>query len=531
MNYLPLARDGRTVAPWRRHGLQRGRSRLVLPPETLPMTWLVLVDKPSDFPNADTPHKVMAVRDYLLRPRLFGETKPQVVNLSRSYAYQGAGYYSSLLAEARGHRVMPSVETMIELSKKSLYRIAVPELEDRLNKLLRGLDDPPAEAFRLLVCFGRTDDVRLEPFGRHLFDWFRAPILEVMVAAGEWRSITRIRALPITELKPVERRFLVDGLDRYTRRAWKPPKARTAARYSLAVLYDPQAQMPPSMQSSLKHMAKVAARLGVEVEPIQKGDLDRLAEFDALFIRETTAIDNHTYRFARRAAQEGMPVIDDPVSMIRCTNKVYLAELLAANGVPTPKTVIIDSLKQAETLPDEVGWPVVLKIPDGSFSRGVFKLDTPEALKERLEALLEESDLVLAQEFVPTSFDWRIGVLGGEPLFACKYLMAKQHWQVINHRPGQAADEGRSKAVALDDVSPGVVEAAVKAARLIGDGLYGVDLKETDRGVVVIEVNDNPNLDHGYEDAVAKDGLWEALVTWFVRRLDERRGAHREASA
>jgi RimK family alpha-L-glutamate ligase len=484
------------------------------------MTWLVLVDKLADFPNADTPHKVMAVRDYLTRPRLFGETKPSVINLSRSYAYQGAGYYSSLLAEARGHRVMPSVETMIELSKKSLYRIALPELEDRLNKTLQSIEEPPAEGFRLLVCFGRTDDVRFDPFGRLLFDWYRAPILEVVVAAGEWRTITKMRTVPIGELTPVERRFLVDALDRYTRRAWRPPKARVAARYSLAVLYDPHAPLPPSAPSSLKHMAKVASRLGVEVEPIQKTDLDRLAEFDALFIRETTAIDNHTYRFARRAVQEGMPVIDDPVSMIRCTNKVYLAELLAANEVPTPKTIIVDSLKQADALPEELGWPVVLKIPDGSFSRGVFKLDSREALKERLQALLEESDLVLAQEFVPTSFDWRIGVLGGEPLFACQYMMAKEHWQIINHRPGKPADEGRFRAFEVGEVAPGVIDTAVKAARLIGDGLYGVDLKETDRGLFVIEVNDNPNLDRGIEDHVAKDALWESLVRWFVGRLD-----------
>lgn len=487
------------------------------------MTWLILVDRPADLANADTPHKVMTVRDYLTRPRLFGEVKPTVINLARSYSYQGAGYYSSLLAEARGHRVMPSVETMIELSKKSLYRIALPELEDRLNKVVKALDEPPTGDFRLLVCFGRVDDARFEAFGRHLFDWYRAPILEVKVEHGEWRSINKIRTIAIPELSPVERRFLVDALDRYTQRAWKPPKkARTAARYSLAILFDPKAALPPSMPYSLRHLAKVAARMGVEVEPIEKTDLDRLAEFDALFIRETTAIDNHTYRFARRAVQEGMPVIDDPVSMIRCTNKVYLAELLSANGVPTPKTVIVDNLKQADSLAAELGWPVVLKIPDGSFSRGVFKLDTPKELKERLEALLEESDLVLAQEFVPTSFDWRIGVLDGEPLFACQYMMAKQHWQVIHHHANKAPDQGKYKAFALDEVAPAVVETAVKAARLIGNGLYGVDLKETERGVFVIEINDNPNLDRNCEDLVEKDAMWEKLIAWFVKRLDAR---------
>src|ERR1700730_10356932 len=59
-------------------------------------------------------------------------------------------------------------------------------------------------------------------------------------------------------------------------------------------------------------------------------------------LTEATSIDDHTYRFARRAWQEGMPVIDDPISMIRCTNKVFLVELLGHNQVATPPTVIIE---------------------------------------------------------------------------------------------------------------------------------------------------------------------------------------------
>jgi glutathione synthase/RimK-type ligase-like ATP-grasp enzyme len=53
-------------------------------------------------------------------------------------------------------------------------------------------------------------------------------------------------------------------------------------------------------------------QLGIEVDPIGKNDYQRLAEYDGLFIRETTASDNHTYRFAHRAEKEGMVVMDDP---------------------------------------------------------------------------------------------------------------------------------------------------------------------------------------------------------------------------
>ena len=90
--------------------------------------WLILVDAMSDIGQAETPHKVMRIADYLANPQLFAGRRPYVLNLARSYAYQSAGYYASLLAEARGHRVSPSVQTMVELSRKSVYSHALPDL-------------------------------------------------------------------------------------------------------------------------------------------------------------------------------------------------------------------------------------------------------------------------------------------------------------------------------------------------------------------------------------------------------------------
>lgn len=487
------------------------------------MSWLILVDQNRDFSNADTPHKVMTSRDYLSRPQLFGDMKPKVINLSRNYEYQASGYYCSLLAEARGHRVIPSVETMVELSRKTLYKHALPELEHMLHRCMEKQDGASIGLDRdLLVCFGLTTDAALAPFGRLLFDWFRAPLLRVQFDGHDprRRRIKKIALEGLAALKGDEASFARDALDLYTRRAWKAARTRVPARYTLAVLFNSAEELAPSKESSLRHFAKIAARHGIECAPITKSDLDRLAEFDALFIRETTSISNHTYRFARRAQQEGMPVIDDPQSMIRCTNKVYLAELLTAHKLPIPKTVIVQSIRQAGELPEQLGWPVVLKIPDGSFSRGVYKAETPDVLHARLKELLDESDLVIAQEFIPTAFDWRIGVLDGEPLFACQYMMAEHHWQIVKHEPGKAPDEGKFRALAVPDVPRGVIDVAVNAARLIGDGLYGVDLKQTDKGLYIIEVNDNPDLNHGIEDLAEKDALWEKLIRWYLKRLE-----------
>jgi glutathione synthase/RimK-type ligase-like ATP-grasp enzyme len=105
--------------------------------------------------------------------------------------------------------------------------------------------------------------------------------------------------------------------------------------------------------------------------------------------------------------------------------------------------------------------------------------------------------------------------------------MARGHWQIIKHGADGKMKEGGSTTVPVADAPPAVIDAAVRAARLIGDGLYGVDLKETDDGVVVIEINDNPNLELDVEAGVLKDELWRKIIGWFETRLEKRLGAVR----
>jgi glutathione synthase/RimK-type ligase-like ATP-grasp enzyme len=481
--------------------------------------WVILVDSARDFPNADTPHKVITTRDYLARTNLFSGARPKIINLSRSFNYQSRGYYSSLLAEARGHRVIPSVETMVDLGARQLYAQALPELDDSLAKALAVADDKTVP-HRILSYFGTVDDRRFDRFGRLLFDWFRCPVMEVTIENGGRPQIRKLAAVPVTKLSPEELVGFHAALHTHTTREWRSKKDRAAPRYSFAVLYNPQEKLPPSNLSTLKHWSRIAEKFGVEIEPITRRDLPRLAEFDALFIRETTSIDDHTYRFARRAVQEGMPVIDDPISMIRCTNKIYLHELMISNGIAVPPTVILAGTHDLARATDELGFPMVLKVPDSSFSRGVKKVDNQAELSTLAKEWFEDTDLLLAQAFMPTTFDWRVGVLGGKPLFVCQYMMAKKHWQIVKHRANGHPLEGDHRTVPLGEAPPAVVDIGLRAAQLIGDGLYGVDIKETQDGILVVEVNDNPNIEHGVEDQAEKDQVWIELTRWFTDRLD-----------
>ncbi|CSC00408.1 ribosomal protein S6 glutaminyl transferase-like protein [Vibrio cholerae] len=165
---------------------------------------------------------------------------------------------------------------------------------------------------------------------------------------------------------------------------------------------------------------------------------------------------------------------------------------------------------------------MVLKIPDGAFSRGVVKVRNEQELEKEAGTLFEKSALILAQAFMPTDFDWRIGVMNRQAIFACKYMMSRGHWQIYQHHNSGRVTAGGFETLDLKQVPKHVVDVAVKAANLIGGGLYGVDLKEIDGQVYVIEVNDNPSIDHHVEDAFLGDLLYDRIMTEFLRRIQMR---------
>jgi glutathione synthase/RimK-type ligase-like ATP-grasp enzyme len=490
---------------------------------------ILLVEHAEDWKLGFPRLPVVTAREYLAGGDAFASKRRlRVVNLCRGYRYLSIGYYCSLLAEARGHKVVPNVHTIQELSSRGIYGLMTDTLNQRVQRLLgraRGAARPTA--YELTLFFGQCESAELQPLARDIFETFRCPALRVELrqsdagGTGDWR-ITSIKALPLQGLSmDQEQRFLA-ALEWYLSQRWRQPRARMHYRYDLAILHDPEEDLPPSNSKALRRFQQVGKGLGVNVELIRRKDYGRLAEYDALLIRETTRIGHHTFRFAKKADSEGMVVIDDPTSILRCTNKVFLAELLDANRVPRPCTRIL----RRETLLDveaDIPYPVVLKIPEGSFSRGVFKAADRGELRRTAQRLFKESDLILAQEYLYTPFDWRIGILGRRPLYACKYLMSRDHWQIVRHGSDGTRSEGGFETIPLEEVPAAVLRVALRAANLIGDGLYGVDVKATERGAVCIEVNDNPNLDAGIEDQVLGDGLYQAIITHMVERLERGR--------
>lgn len=480
---------------------------------------IVVVESLKDWKDPDPPMPLVEADDYLA-DAAYAEPGFHVINLCRSYRYQSLGYYCSLLAEARGHRVIPSVATLLDLSRKILYGSEIPALARYLDRL-----DVATRASLPVHChvmLGQCEHPDLTPLARRLFEQFAVPLLDVEFRQRDGAvRVANLRTLSIRGLAGQEAGFLSRSVAAYGAHAPRTARKRRSPRFDLAMLVDPDDRQPPSNRGALRAFISAGNRLGLQVEQIGKRDLGRLAEFDALFIRETTRLGHYTYAFSRRAEQEGLVVMDDPRSILRCTNKVYLAELLSRHKVAAPRAFIFGD-REVERLPELLGFPMVLKAPEGAFSKGVFKAENRGELKRLAARLLEDSELALAQEYMPTEFDWRVGVLGGQPLYVCQYAMAGNHWQIVKHADNGDYSEGDSVTLAVEDAPAEVVRTAVRAANLIGDGLYGVDLKQAGGGIKVIEINDNPSIDAGVEDAVLGVKLYEVIMSEFLRRLERR---------
>ena len=488
------------------------------------MPSLIVVDNPGDWPHAIADAEVVEARQYLTDSCYINRKNLKVYNLCRSYRYQSIGYYVSLLAAARGHRPQPGVQTIQDLKSSVVIRSISDELVQLVQKSLQPLQ---SKDFTLSIYFGHNLAKRYDRLCHKLFALFQAPLMRTQFTWSlhqkKW-LLQSIAPVSVSDVPEEHRDFLIESATKYFagRQTW--PKSRKRPSYDLAILANADEIEPPSGESALQKFEKAALRAGFAPVRIGRDDYGRIAEFDALLIRETTSVNHHTYRFSRRAAAEGLVVIDDPESILKCTNKVFLAEILERHKLLTPRTLIVHR-DNRKSIADELGFPVVLKQPDSSFSQGVVKAGDSDELKLCLDRLLAKSDLVIAQEFLPTSFDWRVGVFDRQPLYACRYYMAKRHWQILKRDGGGSkTDEGRFETLPVEHLPAQVLRTAIKAANLIGDGLYGVDLKQVGDKVYVIEVNDNPNIDAGVEDKYLKNELYDRIMRVFLRRVELKRG-------
>lgn len=457
-----------------------------------------------------------------------------VVNLCRGDRYLSEGYYVSLLADARGQSVLPTVDTLEVLANvpealRLLEDAGVPTFHDSARERRRTLTRLGTrglpEVVETVSLLGRCSRRELSRVAAKIHRRLPVPACRLsFVRIDGTPRLFHLEPVPLSRLDGAQREQLGRAVVAGKLGADGPPPKPIAGRASLAVLFDPADPFSPSDEPTLDRLERVAVRAGVRVQRIGLDALDRVAEHDALFIRCLTGPDMPAFRFAQRAEALGLPVIDSTHSILRCGNKVYLSELLSRAGIATPTTTTVVQGTTYAELASKLGVPFVVKVPDGSFSTAVFKVPSEQAWARTVPDLLAGSPLLVAQSFTPTPYDWRIGVLDGRPLYACRYWMVPGHWQIRRAaQKRRPARDGRVEGVPLESVPAAVKRAAGRAARLIGNGLFGVDVKEIGSAAVVIEVNDNPDIHLDYEDQCEGDRVYEGLVEHFVRRIEQER--------
>ena len=203
-------------------------------------------------------------------------------------------------------------------------------------------------------------------------------------------------------------------------------------------------------------------------------------------------------------------------AILRARDKLRSHQLLAAQGIGLPATVFGDNPDDTADLLSMLGPPPhVIKLNEGTQGAGVMLTEKLSASKGVIEALRGLYAQFLVQEFIPEAkgADLRCFVVGGKVVAAMKRQAPKGDFRSNLHRGGSA--KGAKASVAEQD-------AAIRAARVLGLGVAGVDLIRSRRGPLVLEVNASPGLE-GIEDATGVDVAGEVVA--YVAERHKRRAA------
>ncbi|NJX14611.1 RimK family protein [Tamlana crocina] len=477
----------------------------------------IVVNQPEKWNFSIENITVISSQDYLTNPQFSLLKKARIFNLCKDYNYQSKGYYVSLLAEARGHLAIPTVKNMVDLKTLKLVRIVSDEFDDIIQQSLKNIK---SREFTLSIYFGQNVAQKYKELSNLFYKHFQVPFFRVKFNYSTKWNIQSVKVISESEIPDEHLESVQQFANQYfSKKRYDTPKL-TKSDFDLAILVNPNDPAPPSNPKALKKFVDMAEKMNIYAEIIEPKDLTRLSSFDALFIRQSTEVNNEAYAFARKAQQEGIALVDYPDAILKCCNKVYMAEALQNANIATPKTIIVHKENLNEVLAT-TGLPCVLKAPDSTFSFGVKKAKTEEEFGALANKMLKESDLIIAQEYCPSDYDWRIGIIDGKPFFACKYYMAKGHWQIYNWKAKKKNEQdGDAESFPIEKVPKNIIKMALKSAKLIGKGLLGIDIKVVDNKPMVIEINDNPNIDFGVEDAFYGDLVYTEILTALKTRVD-----------
>ena len=227
-----------------------------------------------------------------------------------------------------------------------------------------------------------------------------------------------------------------------------------------------------------------------------KGDI--LDEFNAVIPRIGASITFYGTAVLRQFEMMNVYPLNESVGISRSRDKLRSLQLLSRRGIGLPVTGFAHSPDDIEDLLDTVGGtPCVIKLLEGTQGLGVVLAETKQAAESVIQAFMGLKQHILVQEYIKEAkgADIRCFVIGDKVVASMKRQAKEGEFRSNLHRGGSAA---------LCRITPEERATAVRAAKVMGLNVCGVDLLRSNHGAVVMEVNSSPGLE-GIEAASGKD--------------------------
>lgn len=223
-----------------------------------------------------------------------------------------------------------------------------------------------------------------------------------------------------------------------------------------------------------------------------------LTGYDAIIPRIGASITFYGTAVIRQFEMMGVFSVNESVAVTRSRDKLRSLQLMTRRGIGMPNTGFANSPDDVQDLIKMVGGtPLVIKLLEGTQGIGVVLAETRKAAESVIEAFMGLSANILVQEYIKEAggADIRCFVIGERVVAAMKRQAPEGEFRSNLHRGGSAQ---------LVKITPRERETAVKAARVMGLNVAGVDLLRAERGPLVMEVNSSPGLE-GIESATGID--------------------------
>lgn len=241
-----------------------------------------------------------------------------------------------------------------------------------------------------------------------------------------------------------------------------------------------------------------------------------LPHVDAIIPRIGASVTFYGTAVVRQFEMQGVFAVNPSISIVRSRDKLRSLQIFSRHDIGIPKTVFTNHPKNVEELIKEIGGaPVIIKLLEGTQGIGVVLAETKKAAKSVVEAFHGLNAHMLIQEFIAEAggADIRAFVVNGKVVGAMKRQGAEGEFRSNLHRGGTATKvrlTSQQRAVAL------------RAAKAMGLNMAGVDMIESSRGPLVLEVNSSPGLE-GIEAATGKD-----VAASIIRYIEVNLGKNRQ---